>query len=47
MDASLNAEAFYRRHGYETLGPAEHVLDSGVRMACIRMCKALHSSMEV
>lgn len=32
MHASLNAEAFYRRHGYEVLGFGEHVLRSSVRM---------------
>ncbi len=46
MDASLNAEAFYLRHGYEALGHGEHVLGSGVRMACVRMRKALRPGTE-
>jgi putative acetyltransferase len=41
MDASLNAEAFYRRHGFASVGRGEHVLRGGQRMACIRMHKLL------
>jgi putative acetyltransferase len=39
VDASLNAEAFYRSRGYEVCGRGEHVLNSGARMACLRMRK--------
>jgi putative acetyltransferase len=42
-DASLNAEPFYRTNGYEVCGRGEHVLNSGVRMACVRMRKDLVS----
>lgn len=41
MDASINAEAFYRRHGFTALGAGYHVLRSGHRMDCIHMRKAL------
>lgn len=39
MDASLNAEAFYRRHGFTVERSGEHQLSGGHRMACIRMRK--------
>ena len=38
-DASLNAEPFYRSRGYEVCGRGEHVLNNGVRTACVRMRK--------
>ncbi len=41
MDATLNAEAFYRRHGFTVERNGEHVLRDGTRMACIRMRKLL------
>lgn len=41
MDASLNAEAFYRREGYRVLEYGEHELSSGVRMKCVKMTKQL------
>ncbi|MCS0504561.1 GNAT family N-acetyltransferase [Ancylobacter mangrovi] len=41
MDASLNAEAFYRSHGFVVERTGEHVLGGGLRMACIRMRKPL------
>ncbi|MCK0198825.1 GNAT family N-acetyltransferase [Ancylobacter sp. 6x-1] len=41
LDASLNAEAFYHRHGYLTVRNGEHLLRGGLRMACIRMRKGL------
>jgi putative acetyltransferase len=41
MDASLNAEAFYLKHGFDSVGRGEHVLQDGTRMACIRMQKTL------
>ena len=41
MNASLNAEAFYRRHGYAALGRGEHTLPSGGTMICVRMRKTL------
>ena len=44
MDASVNAEAFYRRHGYEVVGRGIHRLASGHEMACVKMKKALIQS---
>ncbi|MDQ0509317.1 GNAT family N-acetyltransferase [Ancylobacter amanitiformis] len=37
MNASINAEAFYRRHGFTSEGYGEHRLDGGYRMARVRM----------
>ncbi len=42
-DASLNAEPSYRSSGYEVCGRAEHALNNGARMACVRMRKDLRS----
>ncbi len=42
-DGSLNSEPFYRSRGYEVCGRGEHVLNGGVRMACVRMRKDLGS----
>ncbi len=44
MDASLNAEAFYRREGYRVIEYGEHALSSGVRMECVKMTKTLPRS---
>jgi putative acetyltransferase len=41
LDASLNAEAFYLKHGYVVIGRGDHVLRTGASMACIKMQKAL------
>ena len=41
MDASVNAEAFYRKHGYEVIERGVHRLSSGHDMACVKMRKAL------
>jgi putative acetyltransferase len=41
MDASINAEAFYRRHGYQVVERGEHRLANGAQMACVKMRKAL------
>jgi len=41
MDATLNAEVFYQRHGFTVERAGEHVLRGGMRMACIRMRKRL------
>lgn len=41
MDASINAQAFYEASGFISLERAEHVAQSGLRMACIRMKKSL------
>jgi putative acetyltransferase len=41
MDASINAEAFYLRHGFMREGTGEHILPGGRRMACIPMRKRL------
>jgi len=40
-DSSLTAEPFYRANGYEFCGRGEHVLNSGARMACVKMRKNL------
>jgi hypothetical protein len=41
MAASINAEAFYARHGFAVVERGTHRLHSGVEMACVRMRKAL------
>jgi putative acetyltransferase len=40
-DSSLTAEPFYRANGYEICGLGEHVLNSGVRMTCVKVRKDL------
>lgn len=46
MDASINAELFYRKHGFETIEYATHQLASGQEMACVKMRKTLNSGVE-
>jgi putative acetyltransferase len=41
MDASINAVPFYTANGFISLGPGEHSMPSGNRMACMRMSKSL------
>jgi GNAT superfamily N-acetyltransferase len=41
MDASVNAEAFYRRAGYDVVERGTHRLRSGLQMACVKMSKRL------
>ena len=41
MDASLNAEAFYSRQGYEVIERGIHRMGAGVGMACVKMRKSL------
>ena len=41
LNASYNAEAFYRRHGYAAMGPAEQELAGGLTMGAVRMRKML------
>jgi putative acetyltransferase len=41
LDSSVTAEPFYSHHGYCVLQRGEHVLNSGRRMACIKMKKSL------
>jgi putative acetyltransferase len=41
LDASINAEPFYRSLGYTAISRGEHIRRSGVRMACIKMTKPL------
>ena len=41
VDASLNAERFYNRHGYSVVQRASHRLSSGVDMDCVKMSKKL------
>jgi putative acetyltransferase len=42
LDASLNSETFYIKHGYTSLERGGHRLRSGARMACVRMRKVLN-----
>jgi len=41
MDASFNAEAFYKANGFSSEASGEHMMSSGGRMACVRMRKSL------
>lgn len=41
VDASLLAVPFYKAVGFEEIGPGEHVLRSGRKMACVFMHKRL------
>jgi putative acetyltransferase len=41
MVASVNAEAFYRRAGYEVVESGTHRLRAGQEMACVKMAKHL------
>lgn len=42
LNASLNAEAFYLRHGYASIGRGTHRLNSGMEMDCVKMQKAIN-----
>jgi N-acetylglutamate synthase-like GNAT family acetyltransferase len=37
MDASLNAELFYKKFGFRNLGRGFHTFESGAKMDCIKM----------
>ena len=39
LHATLNAEGFYQRLGYQPQGKARHKLSDGTSLACIRMVK--------
>lgn len=39
VESSINAEAFYARHGYEVVVRTTHRFKSGQEMACVRMTK--------
>jgi putative acetyltransferase len=41
MSASVNAESFYRKHGFQVIERTSHQLSSGHQMACVRMRKVL------
>jgi putative acetyltransferase len=41
LEASINAEAFYSRLGYESLGRGAHALRTGRLMTCVKMRKRL------
>jgi putative acetyltransferase len=41
MDASINAEAFYKANGFSSEASGKHTMSSGGRMACVRMRKSL------
>ncbi|HEY7091315.1 MAG TPA: GNAT family N-acetyltransferase [Tepidisphaeraceae bacterium] len=44
MDASVNAEEFYRKLGYTVVERGLHRLPSGLQMACAKMSKTLPPS---
>jgi putative acetyltransferase len=46
LDASLNAEAFYRARGYIRLHRAHRILTPEVQLACMRMRKPRPASAE-
>ena len=46
MDASINAEAFYSRAGYDVVERGVHRLRSGHEMACVKMKKRLTPEIE-
>jgi putative acetyltransferase len=41
VDASVNAETFYQKHGYHVMNRGTHRLASGVEMDCVKMNKQL------
>jgi putative acetyltransferase len=41
LDSSLTAAPFYKARGYEVREYGEHILNSGRRMACVKMKKNL------
>jgi len=43
LDSSLNAKAFYQKHGYTQLVEGFFQLPTGRRMACVKMSKTLTS----
>ncbi len=47
LESSITAEPLYTRLGYEVLERGEHVLRSGVRMAAVKMRKALASASQI
>jgi putative acetyltransferase len=46
LTSSVNAEPFYRRHGYASVGECTHVLATGVPMRAVRMEKLLAEASE-
>ncbi len=44
VDASINAEAFYNKHGFEVIEYSTHQLASGQEMACVKMRKNFRTS---
>jgi hypothetical protein len=44
LDASLNAEAFYLRHGYTATARGTHRFATGCDMDCIKMRKSLSAA---
>lgn len=43
LNASINAEAFYRSQGFEVVQPGGYQLASGLEMPCVKLRKALAS----
>lgn len=44
LDSSLNAVGFYERLGYTSVAQTEHLLELGVSIPCISMCKILDAN---
>lgn len=45
LNASLNAEAFYRRQGFDVIGPGVYQLASGLEMPCTKLQKELRQDL--
>ncbi|MEM7793606.1 MAG: GNAT family N-acetyltransferase [Cyanobacteria bacterium P01_C01_bin.118] len=41
VDSSLNAELFYKQHGFEVIEYGSHQLNSGLSVSCVKMHKNL------
>ncbi|MBX9878019.1 MAG: GNAT family N-acetyltransferase [Candidatus Obscuribacterales bacterium] len=41
LDAAINAEGFYVKHGYERIAPIFYTLHTGLEMPCVKMQKQL------
>ena len=46
LNSSLTAEQFYLVHGFAISSRGEHVLKSGLKMACVKMSKCLQKDNE-
>lgn len=41
LHASMNAEGFYKKHGYKRIAPVFYKLRTGLEMPCVLMCRKL------